>query len=50
MTTMETTHVCDEHGNLVQVVSADELRLVLDAQGGSYDRPSEFGPDDEWNV
>ena len=54
----EITHVqchgcseCGDHGGHVrQIVSGEELRDVLDAQGESHDRPRDFGPLDEWTV
>lgn len=47
----ETTHRKDpDTGNMRQVVSPERLREILDADGDSYDPPSDFGPDDEWNV
>jgi len=45
------THEFDpEIGHFVQVVSPEELRRVLDADGEDYSRPSNFGPEDEWDV
>lgn len=47
----ETTHKTDpETGRAVQIVSPARLREVLDAEDSNYDRPPEFGPDDEWDV
>lgn len=47
----ETTHVPDpDDGHLVQVVSPDRLRALLDEHGDSYDRPDDFRPEDEWYV
>ena len=48
---METTHRRDqETGNMVQIVTPERLREILDADGDDYERPSDFGPDDEWDV
>lgn len=45
------THRIDpETSRMVQIVSADELRKVLDESGDDYSRPRDFGPDDEWDV
>ena len=40
----------DEGGHVVQIVSPERLREILDAAGESYDRPRDFGPRDEWEV
>lgn len=37
-------------GRMVQVVPPARLREILDSDGESYDRPDDFGPDDEWQV
>lgn len=37
-------------GRVVQVVSPERLREILDADGEDYDRPKDFGPDDDWVV
>ena len=44
------THMPDDDGRYVQVVTPAELRAVLDAEGSDYSRPSWLGPDDEWDV
>lgn len=46
----EVTHTVDPDGHMVQVVSPQRLREILDADGDDYSRPSHFGPDDEWSV
>lgn len=47
----EATHRFDrEWGRIVQIVSAERLREILDAGRDSYERPKDFGPDDEWDV
>lgn len=47
----EVTHRVDrETGHVVQLVSPERLREILDEDGDTYDRPSDFGPDDEWEV
>jgi len=43
----EITHVVYE-GKVVQLVSPERLREILDADGDTYDRPQDFGPEDEW--
>ena len=40
----------EDEGRVVQVVTPDELRRVLDAEGCDYGRPDDFGDDDEWDV
>ncbi len=45
----ETTHR-NVDGRLVQIVSPQRLREILDADGDDYSRPKDFGPDDEWYV
>jgi hypothetical protein len=37
-------------GKLVQLVSAERLREILDEDGDTHERPKDFGPDDEWFV
>lgn len=37
-------------GRLVQIVSAERLREILDESGDDYSRPKDFGPDDGWDV
>lgn len=37
-------------GRLVQIVSPQRLREVLDEEGSDYERPKDFGPNDEWCV
>jgi len=45
------THQPDpDTGALRQIVSAATLREILDADGDSYERPADFGPEDEWDV
>jgi hypothetical protein len=47
----EVTHRRDpDDGHMVQLVSPERLREILDADGETYDPPSGFGPDDEWDV
>lgn len=47
----EITHRKDpDTGYLVQIVSPERLREILDEDGDSYDRPSWFGPEDQWDV
>ena len=45
---METTHVLDEEGNFIQIVTPARLVVILDAEGSDYSRPADFGPSDEW--
>lgn len=45
----EITHQ-DIDGRLVQIVSPERLREILDADGDSYERPDFIGPDDQWDV
>jgi len=49
-TMSETTHIQDDDGHLIQLVSPAELRRILDEDGDDYERPSDFGPNDEWIV
>lgn len=45
------THQRDtETGHMVQIVTPAELRRILDEDGEDYSRPTDFGPDDEWDV
>jgi len=44
------THRSDSTGRMVQIVTPEELRRVLDQDGDTYDRPTSFGDRDEWNV
>lgn len=44
------THERNEEGRYIQIVTPEELRAVLDGQGGDYSRPSDFRDGDEWNV
>jgi len=37
-------------GRYVQLVTPTRLRQILDRDGDTYDRPADFGPDDEWAV
>lgn len=37
-------------GRVVQIVSPGRLRAILDAEGSDYTRPTDFGPEDEWDV
>lgn len=46
----EITHQPDENGILRQIVSAARLREILDEDGDDYNRPSDFKPEDEWDV
>jgi hypothetical protein len=46
----EITHQPDENGHMIQIVSAAKLRQILDATGDDYTKPSDFGPDDEWDT
>lgn len=47
----ETTHTRDpETGAMRQIVSAERLREILDAEGSDYSRPGDFSPSDEWDV
>jgi hypothetical protein len=47
----ETTHAVDRETNrLVQLVSPERLREILDADGDDYTRPRDIGPDDEWDA
>lgn len=46
---MEITHqTCPYTGNLVQIVSPEDLLRILRRQGESLDRPKDFRPGDEW--
>lgn len=48
---MELTHRYDkETGHLVQIVSPQRLRELLDEHGENYERPKDFKPEDEWDV
>jgi hypothetical protein len=47
----EITHDTDPYdGHVRQLVTPERLREILDADGDTYDRPRDFGPDDEWVV
>lgn len=46
----EITHILDEHGHYVQIVSASRLRRILQEQGEDLSRPDSFGIEDEWDV
>lgn len=47
----EITHRTDpETGRAIQIVSPERLREILDEDGDTYDRPKDFGQDDEWEV
>jgi len=47
----EITHQPDpDDGHLIQIVTPERLREVLDADGETYDRPADFGPEDQWEV
>jgi hypothetical protein len=47
----EITHRVDrETRRVVQLVSAERLREILDEDGEDYARPRHFGADDEWDV
>lgn len=46
---MEITHK-QVDGRMVQVVTPQRLREILDEDGENYDPPDDFGPDDEWEV
>ncbi len=45
----EITHQ-DIDGRLVQVVTPERLREILDEDGDDCVRPRNFGPSDEWIV
>ena len=48
---VETTHRRDpDTGHYRQIVTPERLREILDEQGETYDPPSGFGPNDEWEV
>jgi hypothetical protein len=47
---MQITHQPDENGVMRQIVTPQTLRAVLDEAGDDYTRPSDFGPEDEWDV
>ena len=44
------THEQDDTGRMVQIVTPEQLRHILDAEGVSYERPDNFANDDEWKV
>ena len=45
------THQMDpDTGHMRQIVPPHVLRAILDADGDSYERPADFGPDDEWDT
>ncbi len=46
----EITHQRDEDGRMVQLVTPERLREILDAEGSDYSRPSDFTAADEWEV
>lgn len=47
----EITHQPDpDTGRLVQIVSPERLTEILLDDGETLERPSDFGPDDEWYV
>ena len=46
----QVTHTTNEDGSLRQIVSPEVLREILDESGDDYSRPSDFGPNDEWDV
>jgi len=51
MEASEITHRYDKDlGRMVQIVSPERLRRILDEEGSDYDPPSDFGPEDEWEV
>lgn len=45
----EITHQ-PEDGRLRQIITAERLTEILLADGDTLDRPSDFGPRDEWHV
>lgn len=49
-TQMEITHTDLGDGYLTQLVSAQRLREILDAEGSDHSRPADFSDDDEWEV
>lgn len=48
-TMSEITHT-NFDGCLIQIVTPQRLREILDADGCDYERPSDLGPDDEWDT
>ena len=47
----EVTHRRDpDTGRMIQIVSPERLAKILDEDGDTHERPSHFGPDDEWEV
>lgn len=48
------THVPDTDENGVsymrQIVTPDDLRAILNADGDDHEPPIDFGPLDEWDV
>lgn len=44
------THEEDRDGRIVQIVTPERLREILDQDGESYEAPDHFGPGDEWQV
>lgn len=45
----QTTHQVVD-GRYVQIVTPEQLRAILDADGDDYSRPDYLGPDDQWEV
>lgn len=37
-------------GCMIQIVSSEKLREILDADGDNYEKPNEFKANDEWDV
>lgn len=47
----EITHRKDpDDGHMIQLVSPQRLREILDEDGETYERPDGFGSNDEWIV
>lgn len=46
----EVTHQQNDDGHMVQIVTAQRLREILDQDGDTHDKPKDFGPQDEWKV
>ena len=47
----EITHVVDQDtGHMIQVVTPERLREILDEDGDTHDRPEHFAPLDQWYV
>jgi hypothetical protein len=47
----QVTHRIDpETNHMIQIVSPEELRRILRADGDTLEKPSDFGADDEWDT